>query len=219
MVDSKNFESCVPACGGPREDPSGRLLDMVGEAPTVSVGQVCGTLLEIAVRSSSLVQECQRGLTKHLLSGNIDEHVVEPFDSIKVALKRGEVDWLNVVPSTNWFDLDRVLTRMLKLYRAAHHKGVWWSVQLGSEPQWRCSGVESLVQLEDARHVVTSGGHLCTNAPFWDEPGIGTDSALVDEFIKAFNGQCENPMAPEVTINSDGVVGRGVPFLDTANCA
>ena len=213
MVDSKNVESCVPAYGGPRGDPSGRLLDMVGGAPTVSAGQVCGTLLEIAVRNSSLAREaCQRGLTVHPLSGNIDEHVVEPFDSIKVALKRGEVDWLNVVPSTNWFALDRVLARMLKLCRVAHRKGVWWSVQLESEPQWRCSGVESLLQLEDARHVVRSGGHVCTNAPFWDEPGIGADSALVDEFIKALNGQCENPMAAEVTINSDGVVGRGVPL-------
>ena len=33
------------------------------------------------------------------------------------------------------------------------------------------------------------------------------DSALVDDFIKALNGQCENPIAAEVTINSDGVVG------------
>ena len=179
----------------------------------MSAGQVCGTLLEIAVRSSSLVQEaCQRGLTVHPLSGNIDEHVVEPFDGIKVALKRGEVDWLNVVPSTNWFALDRVLTRMLKLCRVAHRKGIWWSVQLGSEPQWRCSGVESLLQLEDARHVVTSGGHVCTNAPFWDEPGIGTDGALVDEFIKALNGQCKDPTAAEVTINSDSAMGRGVPL-------
>ena len=88
---------------------------MVGGAPTVSAGQVCGTLLEIAVRNSALAQEaCQRGLTVHPLSGDIDVHVVDPFDSIKVALKRGEVDWLNVVPSTNWFALDRVLTRMLK---------------------------------------------------------------------------------------------------------
>ena len=35
---------------------------------------------------------------------------------------------------------------------------------------------------------------------------------MVDEFIKALNGQCENPMAAEVTINSDGAVGRGVPL-------
>ena len=138
--------------------------------------------------------------------------MVEPFDSIKVALKRGEVDWLNVVPSTNWFALDRVLTRMLKLCRVAHRKGIWWSVQLGSEPQWRCSGVESLLQSEDARHVVSSGGHVCTNAPFWDEPGIGTDGALVGEFIKAFYGQCKDPTAAEVTINSDSVLGRGVPL-------
>ena len=96
---------------------------MAGGAPAVSTGQVCGTFLEIAVRNSSLAQEaCQHGLTVHPLSGNIDEHV------IKVALKRGEVDWLNVVPSTNWFALDRVLTRMLKLCRVAHRKGVWRSV-------------------------------------------------------------------------------------------
>ena len=153
MVDSKIFESCVPATGGyPRGDPSGWLMVMGGRAPAVTAGQVCGTLLEIAVRRSSLVQEtCQRGLTVHPLSGNVGEHVVEPFGGINVALKRGEVDWLNVVPSTNWFALDRVLTRMLKHCRVAHRKGIWWSVQLGSEPQRRCSGVESLLQLEDAQ--------------------------------------------------------------------
>ena len=62
------------------------------------------------------------------------------------------------------------------------------------------------------RHVVTSDGHVCTNAPFCLEPGVGTVSALVGEFHQGLNGQCENPVAAEVTINSDGVVGRGVPL-------
>ena len=73
-------------------------MDMVGGALAVSAGQVCGTLLEITVRNSALAQEaCQRGMAVHPLSGGIDVHVVDPFDSIKVAVKRGEVEWLNVV--------------------------------------------------------------------------------------------------------------------------
>ena len=55
---------------------------------------MCGTLLEIAVRNSTLAAGgVSTGVTVHPLSGDIDVHVVELFDSIKVALKRGEVDW------------------------------------------------------------------------------------------------------------------------------
>ena len=186
MADSKNFESCVPANGDPREVPSG-----LGEGPTVSAGQVCGTVLEIVVQSSSWVQEaCQRGLTVHPFV-NIDEHVVEPFDGIKVALKRGEVDWLNVVPSTNWFALDRVLTRMLKLLQGSPPKRhlVEHTTRVRTLALQWC---RVTVAIGRCRHVVTSGG-TCTNAPFWDEPGIGTDSALVDEFIKALTVQCKDP--------------------------
>ena len=98
---------------------------------------------------------CQLELSVHPLSSVVDVHGSEPFGDIKVALKRGAVDWLNVVPSTTWFALDRVLTRMLKLCRVAHRKGIWWSVQIETNPLWSCSGVECLLQLE--------GGQACGN--------------------------------------------------------
>ena len=95
----------------------------------------------------------------------------------------------------------------------------------GSPQKWhlveRSTRVKTSVALQWCRvsvaigrcqaYVVTSRGHVCTNAPFWDEPGIVTDGALVDEFIKAFTGQCKDPTAAEVTINSDSAMGRGVP--------
>ena len=60
--------------------------------------------------------------------------------------------------------------------------------------------------------MVTAGGHVCTNAPFWDDPSNESTGALVDEFVKALNGQCKDPTAAEVTITSDSCVGRGAPL-------
>ena len=155
-VDSKKIVSCVPAIGCfPREGSSGGRRTWKG-GPFLC-WLVCGTLLEIVERKSSLVQEtCQRGLSVHPLSGGVA--CGRTFG--RHQSKRGEMDWLNVVPSTNLFALDRVPTKMLKLCRVAHRKGIWWSVQLGSNPLWSCRGVECLLQLEGAWARVHQ-------APFW----------------------------------------------------
>ena len=72
-------------------------------------------------------------------------------------------------------------------------------------------GVESPLRLGGVRRVSSSAGHVCTNAPFESEPSSETFvGALVDEFIKALNGQCKDPTVAEVTITTEGCVCFGV---------
>ena len=60
--------------------------------------QVRGTFLEVVDHRFLLLQEVLRwGLEVHHLSGVVDVARVEPLDDVNVAVKRGEVDWLNVV--------------------------------------------------------------------------------------------------------------------------
>ena len=83
---------------------------------------VRGTLLEVADHRTSLLQEVLRqGLEIHQLSGVVDVARVEPFDDVKVVVKRGEVDWLHVVPSASWSG--RMGTRLTKLCKRALRKG------------------------------------------------------------------------------------------------
>ena len=87
----------MPACGGPREGPSGRLLDVgwSGVCTLLEIG--CAKLVIGAGGVSKWVDSAS------LLSDNIDEHVVEPFDGIKVASKRGEVDGhAHIWPNRIW---------------------------------------------------------------------------------------------------------------------
>ena len=40
----------------------------------------------------------EHGVAVHELSGGIDTQPSEPFDKVKMAVKRGEIDWLHIVP-------------------------------------------------------------------------------------------------------------------------
>ena len=101
---------------------------------------------------------------------------VEPFDDVKVAVKRSEVDWLNIAPSASWFG--RVGTKLIKLC-----KGIWWSVRILASG---CE-VESLLQLEGARRVSSPLRHVITNAPFWSGNTEILLEVVVDQFFRALS--------------------------------
>ena len=61
--------------------------------------------------------------------GGIDIESSEPFDKLKVAVKRGDIDWLHIVPEISWMGQERVITRLIKLCRVAHRRGIWWSIE------------------------------------------------------------------------------------------
>ena len=66
------------------------------------MNQVKGTYFEVADHSTQMAQEMvRRGLMVRTSTSAVDVTQVEPFDVIKVALKRGELDWFRVVPSMN----------------------------------------------------------------------------------------------------------------------
>ena len=99
-----------------------------GRSPSVEVPiLVRGTLLEVPDHRTSLLQEVlRRGLQVHQLSGVVDVARVEPFDDVKVVVKRVEVDWLHIVPSASWSGR----MGLTKLCKIALRKGIWWSVHI-----------------------------------------------------------------------------------------
>ena len=152
ILESASSEKVAPGITVGGQSPRGVPSEGSGKEgvspPRVVPNQVRGTYLEVADHRSPL------------LSGAVDVARVEPFDDVKVAVKRSEVDWLNIVPSPGWFG--RVGTRLIKLCNVGLRKSIWWSVHIlasGGE-------VESLMQLEGARRVSSPLGHVITNAPF-----------------------------------------------------
>ena len=98
----------------------------------------------------------RQGLEVHQLSGVVDVARVEPFDDVKVVVKRGEVDWLHVVPSSSWSG--RMGTRLTKLCKIALRKGIWWSVHILPKSLESGCEFENLLQLEGARQASTPLG-------------------------------------------------------------
>ena len=157
ILKSASSEKVSVVGCSPREVP----LESAGKegvSPSVEVPiLVRGTLLEVADHRTSLLQEVLRqGLEVHQLSGVVDVARIEPFDDVKVVVKRGEVDWLHVVPSASWSG--RMGTRLTKLCKIAPRKGIWWSVHiLPSSLESGCE-FEKLLQLEGARQASTPLG-------------------------------------------------------------
>ena len=56
----------------------------------------------------------------HELSGGVNLRVRDPFEEIKVSVKRGEVDWVHFVPSLEWVSQQIVITKIVKMCRVAH---------------------------------------------------------------------------------------------------
>ena len=65
-------------------------------------------------------------------------------------MKQGEIDWLHIVPEISWMGQERVVTRLIKLCRVAHRRGIWWSIENPATSElWRSNRVRSLCEEGD----------------------------------------------------------------------
>ena len=100
--------------GAPRQHAMPEPLGQ-GQASVGAPAHVRGCFCEVAECESVLaVKMRESGTAIHALSGRANTHV-EPFDELKVAMKRGEIDWLHIVPEFCWCDHDRVITRVVTI--------------------------------------------------------------------------------------------------------
>ena len=87
--------------------------------PSDSKFTVKGTFCD-AVNESGVASIIKNdGMTMHSLSGEVNEQSKEPFDQAKIAVKRGEVDWLHIVPTDHWVSQQRLIARCARLCRVA----------------------------------------------------------------------------------------------------
>ena len=182
-----------------------------GEMQSAAGGQACvrGSFCEVAEKESVLVAKIKEGgAVVHTLSGRVNIRVAEPFDQVKVAVKLGEIDWLHIVPEGSWCNLDRVITRVVKLCRVARRRGIWFSLENPNvSPLWACRKVKSLFDEDEMRVVSAQSSQVLTNVGCWDaETNINT---LVENFSRFINKALGTHPA-EVTITMDGATGFGL---------
>ena len=127
---------------------------------------VRGRFCEVSGGDNRLTAQIREyGVAVHELSGGIDLQSSEPFDSLKVAVKRGEIDWLHIIPEYSWMVHERVVTRLIKLCRVAHRRGIWWSIENPTTSELWCSNTVKKTVRRRRRalcsHGVVSGLHQC----------------------------------------------------------
>ena len=109
------------------------------------------------------------GVAIHSLSGGDDLQLQESFDQLKVAVKRGEIDWLHILPPVTWISAQSVLTRCAKLCRIATRRHILWSMHGKFRFElWDSIPVKNLFQIEGAHFIHSLGFGFLTNVPFWN---------------------------------------------------
>ena len=92
-----------------------------------------------------MIQMRSTGVHIHALSGNVNLRVRDPFDEMKVVVKRSEVDWVHIVEAPSWVSHKIVLTKIVKLCRVAHRRQILWSVgNLAQSLLWTCKEISPL---------------------------------------------------------------------------
>ena len=129
----------------------------------------------------------EHGVVVHALSGGIDMQSSELFDELKVALKRGKIVWLHIVLGAHWTFQERVVTRVVKLFRVAHRCGIWWSIENTTTSELWCSNkVRSLCEEGDVHCVQTLSSQVCTHVVSWDEQmDLGSPVNKIWELLSA----------------------------------
>ena len=108
--------------GGPRPASASELDQHRSPNHEFARGRFC----EVAGGDNRLTAQIkEHGVAVHELSGGIDTQSPAPFDKVKLAVKRGEIDWLHIVPECSWIVHERVVTRLTKLCRVALRRGIW----------------------------------------------------------------------------------------------
>ena len=89
--------------------PHARRIMWEGEMQSVAGGQGCvrGSFCEVAEKEGVLVAKIKEGgAVVHALTGRVNTRVAEPFDHVKVAVKRSEIDWLHIILEGSWCNHD-----------------------------------------------------------------------------------------------------------------
>ena len=152
---------------------------------------------------------CRNGVHVDALSGKVNLKVRDPFDEIKVVVKRGEVDWVHIVPSPVWVSHQTVFTKIVKLCRVAHRRNILWSVENPESSRlWTCNEVSQLWDIGNVLLVVKSGVQVVTNVQWWN-PDMNVQQ-VVDTFKVRLNQKCPDYKEADWTITGDRVTGKGV---------
>ena len=137
--------------------------------PSVSKFTVKGTFCEVAASESGLASIIKNdGMTMHSLSREVNGQLKEPFDQVKIAVKRGEIDWLHIVPTDHWVSQQRLITRCTRLCRVATRRHIWWSIECSIESTfWDSDQIKKLLETEDVHHIDATVSRVLTNIPCW----------------------------------------------------
>ena len=146
---------------------------------------VHGMFLEKADQESELMLQ-MRSSGVHILamSGNVNLRVRDPFDEIKVVVKRGEVDWVHIVLVPSWVSHQTVLTKIVKLCRVAHRRQILWSV---GNPAQSLLWTSPLWDVGTVHQVVRSGLQVVINVHWWSPDMDGPQVVL--HFKESLNMQ------------------------------
>ena len=168
-----------------------------------------GVFCEVARTESHLEGTMKEdGVAIHSLSGGVDLQFQESFDQLKVAVKRGEIDWLHILPPATWISTHCVLTRCAKLCRMATRRHTLWSMEgSGSSELWESNTIKSLYEIEGAHFIHDAGFGFLTNVPFWNS--TSDFAQLSGRFQKFLNRTECNQKSGEITITMDEVAGGG----------
>ena len=189
-----------------------------GGVPTVMWHQredrsvsVHGMFVEKADQESGLLAQLRSsGVHIHELSGWVNLRVRDPFEEIKVIVKRGEVDWVHFVPSPEWVSQQIAIIKVVKMCRVAHRRNILWSVANPvNSILWACNEISPLWEVGCVHCVVCSGVQVVTNVHWWRSDM--NSQQVVDAFKEHLNLEVPDHTVADLTITGDRVTGRGAP--------
>ena len=144
----------------------------------------------------------------HSLSGEVNDQSKEPFDQVKIAVKRGEIDWLHIVPTDHWVWQQRLITRCARLCRVATRRHIWWSIECSIESTfWDVHQIKKLLVIEDVHYIDATVSRVLTNIPCWK---CVDDFAQLPGQFREFVNKIESDEGPgDCIITMDEVAGTG----------
>ena len=129
--------------------------------PSDSKFTVKGTFCEVPVNESGLASIIKNdGMTMHSLSGMVNDQSKEPFDQVKIAVKRGEID-LHIVPTDHCSQ-----QRLIAGCRVATRRHIWRSMECSIVSTF-WDVIKKLLEIEDVHHIDATVSRVLTKIPCW----------------------------------------------------
>ena len=197
----------------PRTQQIGKPLQSAGvQSVTFSVGRftIRGTFCEVAASQSCLAGliKCD-GVANHSLSGELNLQSAEHFDQLNVAVKRGEIDWLHIVPEAHARSQNCIVTRCSKLCRVATRRHIWWSLE-SPESNKLCDyeQIKRLCAADDVHCIHATASRVWTHVPGWK--CVDDFERLLSKFQQFFEqARGADHKLGELTTTMDEVTGAG----------